>query len=465
MQHTATPEKNKLSVTGLVGLVRGKCLLAGYALSCTEERQAVDLYAWPLPLRLAGFVTALSALVGTLAQTVHQGPLAVSATVALWVPYIAAFHLFSMNKYLTFTHRLVLFLAQAVSATLLVHLSFGFGAEVLFYMLAAEIQFLLPLRLSIYATVGLWLLLVVNVSFVADPYFQHQMVQYWVTTITGFVFVAAFTRSAVTELIQRRRSTILLEELNETHAQLQRYADRVEELAVTRERNRMAREIHDTLGHYLTVINIQIESAQKLSNRDPERSREAMSTAKQLATECLNEVRRSVSALRPAALDDLSLSDAVSQLADEFRHCTDVTMHLQTKGEGTLQTSVEVIAYRAIQEALTNVRKHAAARNVWVSMEWNREQLVATIRDDGRGVLPEPDTAGYRLSSPLESVESEAGWHSSFGLHGMRERLARVGGDLEIETAPGEGFCVTLRIPHPAESSPFHPSLQEAPFA
>lgn len=458
-QSAAMHPRNKLSTAGLIGLVRGRCLLAGRALSCTEERQAADLYAWPLPLRIAGYVTVVSALVATLLQTVWPDPFTVVAAVALWVPYVVAFYLFSTNRYLTFAHRSLLFLAQVVAACLFVHLSFGFGAELLFYILAAEIQFLLPFRLALYATGGLWLLLGINIALVGYPPYAHQAFQYWVGILTGFVFVAAFTRSAVTELIQRRRSTLLLEELNEAHVQLQTYADRVEELTVTRERNRMAREIHDTLGHYLTVINIQIETAQKLGERDPERSQAALRTAKELATECLKEVRRSVSALRPSVLDDCSLSEALTQLVDELRRSTDVVMHLDTKGEGTLQPSVEVITYRAIQEALTNVRKHAGARNVWVRMEWNRDELVATVRDDGRGSEPGQETRGHLLDSPLTL---ETGPHSSFGLHGMRERLARVGGTLDIETAPGEGFRVTLHIPRPTVAAGSEPVAEMA---
>jgi signal transduction histidine kinase len=253
--------------------------------------------------------------------------------------------------------------------------------------------------------------------------------QFLLASPAGFAFVAAFTRGAVAELVQRYEATKLLDELNEAHAQLRAYADQVERLVVARERNRMAREIHDTLGHYLTVINVQIETAQKLRDRDAASSADALVTAKQLATECLNEVRRSVSALRPAALEDGGLLCAVDLLVEGLRGAAEFAIHLDVEGNGRLPVETEVTVYRAIQEALTNARKHARARNVWIKLAWEANCLVATIRDDGQG-------------TKNDSTADAA----SFGLQAMRERLSRVGGVLDIETGGG-GFCVTVTVP------------------
>jgi signal transduction histidine kinase len=253
------------------------------------------------------------------------------------------------------------------------------------------------------------------------------------TTFCGFVFVAAVTHSAVIEVMQRHQATILLDELNATHAQLQSYVSQVEGLTVARERNRLAREIHDTLGHYLTVINVQIETAQKLAARDPGRSQAALATAKTLASECLAEVRRSVEALRPAALDGVALPEAIARLVDDLRRASGVTIHVQGQGVGTLSPAAEVAVYRVIQEALTNVRKHAEARNVWLSTEWGPVWFTASVRDDGCGAVFQPHNGD--ATAP------------GFGLHGMRERVDAVGGTLEVNTAPGAGFRVQLRVP------------------
>jgi signal transduction histidine kinase len=254
------------------------------------------------------------------------------------------------------------------------------------------------------------------------------------STLTGFIFVVVFTRSAVTELIQRHQATILLDELNATHARLQTYVGQVEGLTVARERNRMARDIHDTLGHYLTVINVQIETAQKLSARDPARGQAALATAKTLASECLAEVRRSVDALRPAALDGVALPEAIARLVDDLRRASGVTIHVEGQGVGTLAPAAEETVYRVIQEALTNVRKHARAHNVWLRTEWGPAWFVCSVRDDGHGAAP-------------QSGDDAAGAAPGFGLRGMHERVAAVGGALEITTAPGAGFGVSLRVP------------------
>ena len=241
----------------------------------------------------------------------------------------------------------------------------------------------------------------------------------------------------MTELIQRHQATILLDELNATHAQLQTYVDQVEELTVARERNRLARDIHDTLGHYLTVLNVQIETAQKLSGRDAARSQEALATAKRLASECLAEVRRAVAALRPAALDEVALPEALGRLVDDLRRASGVRIHVEGQGLGTLAPAVEVVVYRVIQEALTNVRKHAQAQNVWLCTKWGPAWFSASLRDDGHGAFP-----------AVRSVDSvHVPQAAGFGLRSMRERVAAVGGTLEITTAPGAGFCMVLRVP------------------
>jgi signal transduction histidine kinase len=233
-------------------------------------------------------------------------------------------------------------------------------------------------------------------------------------------------------MVQRYRLTALLDELNEAHSQLQAHACQVEELAVARERNRMAREIHDTIGHYLTVVNVQIETAQKLRLRDPDRAESALDAAKKLATECLGEVRRSVAALRPQALEGSDLLQALGRLISELRRATRATIHVESQGEGTLPAAAEVVAYRSVQEALTNIRKHAHAKNVWVQMVWDPGWFTITIRDDGVGVDSDRLDEGY-------------------GLRGMRERLASVGGQLEIAAAGGRGMCLAISIPNAEE--------------
>ncbi len=420
------------------------------------EREALNRYAWPPLVRAAGYVAGGAAvLTAALGDPRHTG-----LYLALGAVFMASYHLFCRPRARVrpaYDGRFALMGAQLACATAIQYANGDFaGPTILFYILAAELQFLLPLRPALIGTALLWPLAVgAQMLGSKQPWTGAYLASSAAEILAGFVFVAAFTRSAVVELTQRYRATLLLEELNRAHAalngaheQLRRHVDSVEELAVARERNRLAREIHDTLGHYLAIINVQLETAQKLGARDPAKGQAAVATAKRLASECLAEVRRSVAALRPAALEAGTLLGAVQQLADETRRVTGLAVHVATSDEGTraapapLSPAVEVTVYRAIQEALTNVRKHAAARTVWIDLGWGAEALTVDVRDDGRGAAPCVGAAG--AETPVRGAQGQPG----FGLRGMGERLAAAGGTLDIDTAPGAGFRVALRVPY-----------------
>jgi len=430
------------------------------------EREALNRYAWPPLVRAVGYVAGGAAvLTAALGDPRHTG-----LYLTLGPVFMASYHLFCRPRAggPAYDGRLALLGAQLVCATAIQYVNDDFaGPTILFYILAAELQFLLPLRPALVGTALLWPLAVgAQMLGSKQPWTGSYLATSAAEILAGFVFVAAFTRSAVVELAQRYRATLLLEELNRAHAelngaheQLRRYVDRVEELAVARERNRLAREIHDTLGHYLAIINVQLETAQKLGARDPAQGQAAVAAAKRLASECLTEVRRSVAALRPSALETGTLQGAVQQLADEMRRATGLAVHVSTSGEGTpapLPPTAEVTVYRAIQEALTNVRKHAAARTVWIDLAWGPDALTVGVRDDGRGapiIAPVAVAVGAGAPAPAQGTQGAPG----FGLRGMGERLAAVGGALDIDTTPGAGFRVALRVPyaHAAHAASF----------
>src|SRR5258708_9123069 len=126
---------------------------------------------------------------------------------------------------------------------------------------------------------------------------------------------------------QKKRAECLLHQLEESnaeleqaHRQLQEYADEVEELTIVRERTRVAREIHDTLGHYLSILNIQLETISKLQERDPARAAVEIAVARRVATQSMQEVRNAVAALRPASIATLSLPEAITHMANEVEH-------------------------------------------------------------------------------------------------------------------------------------------------
>ena len=421
--------------------------VSGRLATATVAREALERYPWPVWNRVAGYITVFAAVLGTIASENLSDLTVVITTLVLGTAFLVAFHLLSGGlAQMPRSRRVWLVIMQVACALILFQLVTlnETGPLLLVFAVACELQFLARPYIALAGAAGLWLLTFATFALLPDtnPYWiQHHYVMTpevllsnGASTLTGFIFVVAFTRSAVTELIQRHQATILLDELNATHSQLQTYVNQVEDLTVARERNRMAREIHDTLGHYLTVINVQIETAQKVSARDAVRGQAALATAKTLASECLAEVRRSVDALRPAALDGVALPEAIARLIDDLRRASGITIHVEGHGVGTLSPAAEVTVYRVFQEALTNVRKHSQAQNVWLHTEWGPIWFSASVRDDGRG-------------APTYPQNVDATQAVGFGLHSMSERVAAVGGSLEVTTAPGDGFRVAVRVP------------------
>jgi len=235
---------------------------------------------------------------------------------------------------------------------------------------------------------------------------------------------------------QRSRQEMkqLLVELEASHQQLQAYADRVAELAAAAERNRLARDIHDTLGHHLTAINIQLEKAQAYRDRNPAEADRAIRDAKQAAQAALHDVRHSVAALR-ATEERFSLAKSLADLVNRLDHDT-LTVEYHTAGDETgYANPVLLTLYRAAQEGLTNIQKHAQAGHVALDVQLGADEARLSLRDDGKGF----DTA--ILAEPVASSSH------SFGLRGLQERLESVRGQMSIRSAPQRGTELTVVVP------------------
>jgi signal transduction histidine kinase len=243
----------------------------------------------------------------------------------------------------------------------------------------------------------------------------------------GIIFVVVFTYIAVSEREGRAEVERLATELAEANRKLHAYAMQVEELATTKERNRLAREIHDSLGHYLTVINVQIEAARAVMNTDHANALACLGKAQSLTQEGLTEVRRSVAALHASPTENRSLTESVSALATECR-AAGITTELVIAGtERPLGPQAELTLYRAAQEGLTNVRKHAQASRATVTLDYRATGAARiVIEDDGVG-----------------SGETGGG----FGLLGVRQRAQLLGGEVRIESEAGQGFRLEVELP------------------
>jgi signal transduction histidine kinase len=203
------------------------------------------------------------------------------------------------------------------------------------------------------------------------------------------------------------------------------------EAGVLDERQRMAREIHDTLAQGLTGIVTQLQAADRATS---EASHERhLTQAHTLAKDSLTEARRAVQALRPEPLTDSRLPEALADLAQRVTNTSGVAVAAETSGEARpLLPELEVTLYRVAQEALANAEKHARASRIGVTLTYADDVVLLDIRDDGAGFTP---------------GEPARGDGTGFGLQAMRQRVRRVAGTLVIESAPGEGTAVNVQVP------------------
>jgi signal transduction histidine kinase len=244
-------------------------------------------------------------------------------------------------------------------------------------------------------------------------------------SITAFVIV--FSRMMLDHHRARADLERLAGQLGEANQLLRGHAADVEELATTRERNRIAREIHDGLGHFLTVVHVQLEAALAMLRRDPDKAQSALTKAQELTREGLGEIRRSVAVLRGSGSGERALLESIRKLAGE---CVAQGIEAEVKFSGTerrLAESVETTLYRTAQEALTNVRRHARATRLTIELAFTpQDRVKLSVADDGVG------------------TDGEC---HGFGLLGLRERAALVGGTLSIRTERGCGFTLEMEVP------------------
>jgi signal transduction histidine kinase len=225
------------------------------------------------------------------------------------------------------------------------------------------------------------------------------------------------------------RLEVALEENAGLHEQLVRQA---REAGVLDERQRMAREIHDTIAHGLTGVITQLEAAEQAGDRDGDWQRHVDNAAR-LARESLAEARRSVEASRPGALETATLPDALSAVARTWSALNDIAVEVVTTGDPvSLHPEIETALLRTAQEALANVARHASATRAGITLSYMGDVVTLDVRDDGIGFRV-PETGEQR--------------GSGFGLTAMRQRVGRVAGTLVIESEPGGGTAICARVP------------------
>ena len=318
------------------------------------------------------------------------------------------------------------FALQTGTGALLIYLGKGTGFNsVILLPLAGQAVMMLPNNLVNLTNLGILLAFVFSIAFS-----NRNWGAVWSDLplfLVGQILIIVFTQTTVEEKRSRAEVERLARELETANQQLREYALKVEELAISKERNRLAREIHDGLGHYLTTIHMQIQAARAVMPKDPERTQEAMETAQRLTEKALVDVRNSVAALRASPEESLPLTE---QVRDAIKTCEMAGVPVRFNILGSphpIQPQSHLTLYRAVQEGISNICKHAQATQAWITLDYQKPSIVRLfIRDDGVG-------AG----------QMEGG----FGLMGMRERVKLLNGEINLSSAPGEGTTLEIVVP------------------
>ena len=267
----------------------------------------------------------------------------------------------------------------------------------------------------------------VNATQVADP-----AIIGW--TLVGIVpmviFVVAYVALYMRQTEARQQAQTLLTELEAANRQLSEYAAQVEDLTIAAERQRMARELHDTLSQGLAGLILQLEAADAhLTKEYPDRAHKIVQDAMEQARETLADARRAISDLRSSVDSVPGLEQALDAEVKRFEDATGLPCELAVQLNNKLPDSIVETGLRIISEALTNVARHAQATHAWVQVEETDAQLCLEIRDDGNGF-------------DLEAVEA-----GHYGLLGMRERTRLAGGTLDVVSGKEQGTTIKVYLP------------------
>jgi NarL family two-component system sensor histidine kinase LiaS len=222
----------------------------------------------------------------------------------------------------------------------------------------------------------------------------------------------------------------LARQLNQMARRLEQLLETRRELAVVEERNRLARELHDSVKQQAFAAAAQISGIRALLDQDPAAAAVHLVEAERLIDQLRQELTSLIFELRPAALDGQDLAQAVERYAAQWSRQNEIVSELRLKGRRPLPLEIEQAMFRIIQEALANVARHSLADNVEIALLFNLDHLILEIVDDGQGFGPETQPDG-------------------FGLRSMQQRAESLGGQLTIDAAPGRGATLTCNIPIP----------------
>ena len=241
-------------------------------------------------------------------------------------------------------------------------------------------------------------------------------------SLIGSSFIENYATFSMIVLVEILTLTLVSEQ--KARLEAERLSKEVESLATELERTRIAQEIHDSLGHTLTSLNIQLEVARKFVDRDQRKSHEALELAKQLASQSLTDVRTAIQSIRQP---DFDLKESINTLAKQMKQSQTLEILLDISAEN-IPKAIGYQLFRIVQECLTNIMKHAEASEVRIDLQFDSKKIQLNVSDNGKG-LP-------------ENLKSQG-----FGIRGMQERVESMHGNLDIQSSPGNGTKLQVTIP------------------
>ncbi len=297
------------------------------------------------------------------------------------------------------------------------------GVAQMFFLFTTQAVLFLPWRRALP-----WVALFATITLLGGLYVKGRPELLAVVATAGGNVVFAGLAAAVRQTqLANGRVQALLQEVQAAHERLQTLTEASQQLAVAQERERIAREMHDALGHRLTVAVVQLEGARRLIPTAPERAAGMVDTMRDQLKEGLAELRETVTALRSPVR--ATFASSLERLATAFAAATGIAVHVELpETMPELDQARHHALYRVAQEGLTNVQRHAGARAAWLSVEATPDTLALGVADDGRG-YPEDVAQGH------------------FGLEGIGERIAALDGRMELGARAGGGARLWVWLP------------------
>lgn len=296
----------------------------------------------------------------------------------------------------------------------------------LFFVLSVFAMMQLPLKIGI-----IWIIIFSIICFVVYTLLGglYNGILYALLYGVGSFFFGGFGYALSIAIESRKKSEKLLKELSYANEKLKEYAEKVEQLAILEERNRLSREMHDSIGHHLVTVSLQIEILKKIINENPDGAKNLIDLIKNEISVSLEELRNVVKTLRKPVEFDVPIQESIKNIVEKYNRLKNIKINLEIdENIKDLPSDYKITFIRVCQEALTNIEKHSKASEVWIKLEKLENEFKLKIEDNGIGF-------------PNEFKEG------SFGLTGIKERANILNGKVSFENRKEGGAKIVFSLP------------------